>query len=498
MGISLPQGSIQFPQELLQHIIHEDRTNFDKNVSHLFTEKRDILDSFNTWSLKHPAFANSNPLMNRIKKISNGGPAHPIQQGSSQPDPSEITEFQTSIKLLANTHILRDHKAFQEALPLLETLSPNQRTALYSAEEIADGLEALFFRSPFIFSLDTSNNIKQEYQDRKKSEFADLIPKLCDTQKVLELVKIFIKRLPDQPSYASEMKSQQQFAQIIYLVISSSPPDDRAFIYEELLKEKLWKSENNFIKSLLTSTVRRDPEYDLQGYISGRGEIEANGQQVIVEYLQEKGSLPKEIVAVYDYIFLLKNKLDAISKDPQIDEFYFLFGTGHTTPIYIKKIEGKWVALITDSIGEDQYGLCTLLKRYLSTEVIYFSTYKRQEDWVACAIFAIRDLVQIYRHREEILSFFSKQLSEKDENTSIKSVNVLPPYLMKTTHSLTKMNKFFAETGSGSQISSRSETYAKNLEKHTRTGQNKLIEDRAAKYWELIIQRILKKRKTLK
>jgi hypothetical protein len=208
--------------------------------------------------------------------------------------------------------------------------------------------------------------------------------------------------------------------------------------------------------------------------------------RVILQYLELKGSMPKGRCLICENRQVFQQQFN--ENQTKFDEpFSFLVlseGGGHWTNITVQK---KCV-VITDSLGKKaDPSTETEMDRYMKTWAPAYKLYhvflKRQHNFTGCWVFALRDAVELLRMKDI-------QTLVNDEHQID-----LPIVLLKSMQSLS----FFNDTALLNQnVQSRkkgveqTQTFGELLNQHKKMKnkkyQNCYIEDRRAKYEEILIR----------
>ena len=199
-----------------------------------------------------------------------------------------------------------------------------------------------------------------------------------------------------------------------------------------------------------------------------------------------------------------------------LDKSYLFVQIGpHVQPIYVERQNGKVRLLVTDSLGIEKVCYPLLLRQLQEdhfTGEVYLYTPQRQTSPSNCAVFAIRDLVKIFKRQQlvsegaiDIFSWVKNHLQKKDLLSSFRvyQCNSLPLEMLKGSHMVSLIETAAASKASlGSVLPRHSpsgepeniETCIKSVKKHMRSicvtkygvetenNYNFLISDRAMKY----------------
>lgn len=154
----------------------------------------------------------------------------------------------------------------------------------------------------------------------------------------------------------------------------------------------------------------------------------------------------------------IETKLGAFLKSGQKEAFFIVrhgFEAGHHTPLYIQKHNDGYRILMTDSTGgETYYGvyLQNTLEEILQNNHIDAKIYThigeaRQYDSTNCAIFAIRDVVQVAKNPDAIFEWIEKNGESIEASSTSLLFKHLPPQMMKTMQHLDPIKKRTALPG---------------------------------------------------
>ncbi len=259
-------------------------------------------------------------------------------------------------------------------------------------------------------------------------------------------------------------------------------------------------------------------------YLSSTGGLAPKGLNIITSYLSAKPepSLPEESVSVCPDQLSFGAKLQELSENPHIKtgySHYFYVAdiekhqpgvawnfTTHFTPLYFHKLDDGWHIVITDSKGVNEHtdnlmATIDIAKKTLKNFDVshcYLSTLKRQRAKVSagCDTFCTIDLSYFYRHG---VSFLNKLKDLNQYNQTKFNFTYLPPELMKTTQSISEINKYLLKYPDSSMERRKEkgrETLAANLERHSVKNeegklQNALVEQRLVKFHRMILKVLL-------
>ncbi|MES2345131.1 MAG: hypothetical protein V4494_04245 [Chlamydiota bacterium] len=278
-------------------------------------------------------------------------------------------------------------------------------------------------------------------------------------------------------------------------------------------------------KKLLLAFLQPEVHRYFQGNVLGH-----KGIEIIIDYLRNKSdpSLSKEDrITVCQDRNTFSKKLEELMQDPNVKDGYsHLFivtkfdenprgVTGHVTPVFMKKVDGEWEIIITDSttdysnVHEKKSSCAPLVSQITALEnksekafvvrKINISTFWRQVDDQSCWVIAIRDLVYFSQHGDEFLKQFS---------TSQQKINYftdLPPELMKTIQLMRDLESYFKQAEKSKKSlematkksETGKETLQQNLKRHTRKSPdgkrdwNMLVDDRSEKYHKIVIDKLI-------
>ena len=241
-----------------------------------------------------------------------------------------------------------------------------------------------------------------------------------------------------------------------------------------------------------------------------------DGIRVVIEYLRNKGSLKLPCRMCDDYETFEKNLRD-LPDNKDIRELFIVRVqqrdfkgrvSHHVLPVYIEKKEGEpYKALISDSTGTGQYTF--LLQRKILTRFpearIYVADMKRQADPTSCSIFSLRDVAQISRFEDIFTTLDELNPNKTVRKPKIKFCEILPLEMMKTSQSLSRLDKAQALSPDpkrvihhgkidGERVSP--ETLTENVGRHSvkivdDRHRNLLVQKRFYKYVRLFLEKIL-------
>jgi len=243
-------------------------------------------------------------------------------------------------------------------------------------------------------------------------------------------------------------------------------------LVKQLQKEYLFIAQKEMI--LLTTLLEKFPQlsqlifadYELPLkaiYPSYVPYLTPKGVDLIVKHLQGKGSLSNVNVAVCDGLKEFAEQVETIRKNELFDRRCFIVrnefessnnSAGHFTPVYMEMTENKVQFLITDSLGMSPAAQRVKAKianiaelNNPFTEVIT-CTIRRQSDASNCAIFALRDAVQISKNLDEIMSWVLKNRDQDKPGGGLLTSSIfnLPPQMMKTSQSASTIRTYIDET----------------------------------------------------
>ncbi|MCB1119465.1 MAG: hypothetical protein KDK65_05855 [Chlamydiia bacterium] len=147
----------------------------------------------------------------------------------------------------------------------------------------------------------------------------------------------------------------------------------------------------------------------------------------------------------------VKNELQRLAKEQGDFQKVIVFDDGdHFRPILIEKKGDDLHVLVTDSLG-DEMGRVTGMSaneviKFMPGATVYTLDEKRQTDKNTCSVFALRDLVQLSRYQQQgdIFAYAADRVTSKNSEQD-QIFSQLPPEMMKTTQSVTKLNAKYPE-----------------------------------------------------
>jgi len=262
-------------------------------------------------------------------------------------------------------------------------------------------------------------------------------------------------------------------------------------------------------------------------FMDRAGTLAQKGIAIVMEYLKNKGSLPKDqhLKLCQDRTAFADALIELTQDEIQDGEVrLFLVNkfdenpygvAGHVTPLFFKRVEEAWEIIITDSTTD--FSNCDkmdsscapLVEHILETEkhfifnvkCIHVNTYWRQTDSINCFVFGIRDLINFSRDGDQFLSDLQSTKQKVHYFTD------LPVSWMKTTQSVKEIENY-AEAKKRAGVSlvmhrkkgKNDETLLENLARNTKKATdgsnhkwNSLIEKRSTKYKQIVIDQLIKK-----
>lgn len=245
------------------------------------------------------------------------------------------------------------------------------------------------------------------------------------------------------------------------------PADRPADLCESLFSEKQGADAKKMVKNLLQEVAKRaDPL--LYGFVLHElaraypqistvvdpvGTLRPDGIRAILAHLQAKGSVAKEFScsvceSVLNGADVIKEKV----KEANSTRFSVIVrhpGSSHVTPILLEKVEGKWRALVTDSMGTKNSTYNDMIKSMLEVAIpgvmVYPFKMQRQSASAGCPLFAILDIAQ-FSKTPDLMKFAMDHFSEKEQE-----VTELPPKMMRPTQSLSRLTEYMVDKGSGKE-----------------------------------------------
>ena len=247
----------------------------------------------------------------------------------------------------------------------------------------------------------------------------------------------------------------------------------------------------NFFMERLTLKVPEINEYIDYGPI-----LTPKGVEMIVDYLQAKGSLNMECL-VFDNTKSMRETMKKRNNDPDGTKLGILvrlhttagLQSAHITPYYLEKREGVWHLLRSDAANDpnEMWSSCALTGALTSCKQ-FIVQGNRQKDSTSCPVFALRDLCACSKHPDIIGFLENSPLLKPDEY----GFNEIPAHALPMHFIKTSQNQEVIDCYNGSE--------ELNIEKHqqfitTKSGENKrvnnLIQQRALKYYSIVIQNVL-------
>ncbi len=154
-----------------------------------------------------------------------------------------------------------------------------------------------------------------------------------------------------------------------------------------------------------------------------------------------------------DFISNLKKK----NEDTRISTVVRHLNSSHITQIFIEKSKGKFNFFISDSIG-DRARFSTTTVKEISSIInkidyeIFVVKDQRQHDHVNCAVYALRDVKQVFK-QEDIFSFLKKHAcvkkdivnvgsEENPEEIAVNGLSSLPMEFRRADQSLFELSKY--------------------------------------------------------
>lgn len=323
---------------------------------------------------------------------------------------------------------------------------------------------------------------------------------------------------------ALQQGNSKAFKKVINDLVKNGPKERLAAVVKKLVDSNTLQKGSD-IRLLLENLSDAIPELSKYFTIDKSATdpiLSPHGVRVIVNNLEEKGSLEKGTCIVCDDYQQLREHLNNL---PAGDfRFCFLLRNGqpndgaiHMTPVFVDSSDNKLQVIVTDSLGLASQGMGPLLDTLQETigaksdksppATLIFYDQRRQFDDSNCPIFSIRDAVQGLKRTGEHDLFLFAAKHAKDGGYGLHLLNALPPEMMKGAQSFNKVIDPYVTnnpTLAAQQLKvkkndDKAETLQQNVERHTREVEtdnglkrmNMYAADRFIKYANLILGQVL-------
>lgn len=250
---------------------------------------------------------------------------------------------------------------------------------------------------------------------------------------------------------------------------------------------------------------------EIEDYVSAEL-IKCDGVRIILDYLNNKGAI-RINCTVCDHYESLSDQLLEISKMETFTGSLIVrccsekdaYPDIHYAPIHIKKIKNDFQLVITDSVASEKktyhLEIAKLIKKTLPSATVYAYGEPRQTDLTNCSIFSIRDVVEVAKNSKPLWELTKKSKpykSESDDSLSgLMIFNQLPPSMMKTTQSISKLEVYKSDKEVLQQSDEKEmSNLTKTLQKYTKTNEssgkpiNSYAQSRFGKYAAKIVSRV--------
>lgn len=265
------------------------------------------------------------------------------------------------------------------------------------------------------------------------------------------------------------------------------------------------------LSKVINTLSRIFPEIE-DDYVSAEL-IKCDGVRIILDYLNNKKGAIRINCTVCDHYESLSDQLLKISKMETFTGSLIVrccsekdaYPDVHYAPIHIKKTKNDFQLVITDSVASEKktyhLEIAKLIKKTLPSATVYAYGEPRQSDLTNCSIFSIRDVVEVAKNPKPLWELTKKSKpykSESDDSLSgLMIFNQLPPSMMKTTQSTSKLevyksNKEVLQQSDEKEMSNLTKT----LQKYTKTNEssgkpiNSYAQSRFGRYAAKIVSRV--------
>lgn len=318
--------------------------------------------------------------------------------------------------------------------------------ALYSPEEfkkvIGDSISTL---------LSVKSEIVEEYCALLK-EIGTIIPDFYVLEDKDGLLRIPALRLVIEQLQTEGVLSSDTPDKVCTSLFSGKEGVEAKKMVKKLLQEVARRADPLLYSFVLHELARVFPQ--IPTVVDPVGTLTPKGIRAVLDHLQAKGSIAKEFSC-----FVCENVLpDGVTtiqkkvEEAHCTRFSIIVrhpGASHVTPILLEKVDGKWRALVTDSVGTGNSTYSSTIELMLKVAIpdvmIYPFKVRRQSAPVGCPIFAILDVAQ-FSKTPDIMKFAMAHVSEKKQE-----VTELPPKMMRPTQSLNRLMEYIGEEGSGEE-----------------------------------------------